>query len=98
MQLSSSSETVPMCDSFQPPSSDPELARSYFPQTETNRLLDQLASEVRALQREMRDLKMAVPPSSGALAVTDVDQLIEYMDERFRQITGNRSDRQDTED
>ncbi len=76
----------------------PELARSYFPQTETNRRLDELASEVRALQKEVGDIKMAVPPSSGALAVTDVDQLIEYMDERFRQITGNRSDRQDTED
>lgn len=77
----------------------PELARSYFPQTETNRRLDELASEVRTLQREIPDLKTAVSPTSGALAVTDVDdQLIEYMDERFKQITGRRSDTQETED
>ena len=35
----------------------PELARSYFPQTETNSRLDELASEIRALQREILDLK-----------------------------------------
>lgn len=76
----------------------PELARSYFPQTETNSRLDELASEIRALQREILDLKTVVSPAPGALAVTDVDQLIEYMDERFQQITGTPSDTQETED
>ena len=76
----------------------PELARSCFPQTETNSRLDELASEIRALQREILDLKTAVSPAPGALAVTDVDQLIEYMDQRFQQITGTRSDTQETED
>lgn len=75
-----------------------QLSRHYFPESETNRRLGQLAAEVHELQRLLQDMRTAPPSTaSGPLAATDVNQLIEYMDERFRQMTDRPSDSEESE-
>lgn len=75
-----------------------ELSRIYFPETETNRRLGELTEEIRVLRRELEQLRETPPtPTAGPLGVTDVNQLIRYMDERFRRMTDEPSDAEESE-
>ena len=75
-----------------------ELSRIYFPETETNRRLGELTEEIRVLRREIEQLRETPPmPTAGPLGVTDVNQLIKYMDERFRRMTDEPSDAEESE-
>lgn len=75
-----------------------ELSRIYFPETETNRRLGELTEEIQMLRREIEQLKQTPSISTaGPLGVTDVNQLIKYMDERFRRMTDESSNAEEFE-
>jgi hypothetical protein len=61
------------------------LSIRYFPETETSRRLTEVVDEVRALREEIVQLAAALGGAQAdALAQTNVDRLLEMMEERFR--------------
>lgn len=75
-----------------------ELSRIYFPETETNRRLGELTEEIQMLRREIEQLRETPSiPTAGPLGVTDVNQLIKYMDKRFQRMTDESSDTEESE-